>query len=382
MTGLLGQYPFGGVIWDYVQYLIGFRDLGHDVYYLEDTGAWPYDPINKTVSADCTYNVNFLDKMMREFGLEGRWIYRNGGDGKFHGAGEKLARELMEHADVLINISASGLMNDYKIGVKHKMYLDGDPMFTQIGLLDDKKKEGNAWIRSHDSHFTFGLKVNDSDCGVPDCGIHWKPTIQPIALDYWPLQETSSHDGAFTTVMNWASYEPREWNGKKYGQKDMEFLKFMDLPMQTPQKFVMAMGKGVGSKRPTETLQQKGWTIVEPDEVIPDHHTYHEFLKKSKAEWSIAKNGFVEGRTGWFSCRSACYLALGRPVLVQDTGWTDHLPHGEGLLAFKTMEDCVSGIDEINKNYEKHRLAARRFAEEYLEAKKVCQNLLNEAELT
>lgn len=378
MTGLLGQYPFGGVVWDYIQYLLGFRLLGHDVYYLEDSGSWPYDPVNKTVSSDCTYNVAFLETMMEEFGLQDRWIYRNAADGKFYGAGEKLARELLKSADLLLNISTASWLEDYEIGVKHQMFIDGDPMFNQIGL-----QENNSYtqrLREHNSHFTFGLKIGDADCLAPETGIQWKKTIQPICLDYWPFEE-SKPDDCFTTVMNWASYEPTRWNGEIYGQKNLEFEKFIDLPLKTSQKFVIAMGQGLESKRPTELLNQKGWNIIEPDKQIKDHHAYKNFLKKSKAEWSIAKHGYVAGNTGWFSCRSACYLALGRPVLIQDTGWTEKLPNGEGLLAFKTMDDCIQGIENINRNYEKHRKAARTFAEQYLDARLVCQDLLEQANL-
>lgn len=379
-TGLIGQYPFGGVVWDYLQYLLGFRALGHDVYYLEDSGSWPYDPINKTVSEDCSYNVRFLGQIMEEFGLGGQWIYRNAADGKFHGAGEKLARELLKDGDLLINVSTASWLRDYDMGIKHQMFIDGDPMFTQIGLLDAKQSDYAGRLRAHDSHFTFGLKVGDADCKAPDTGIRWKKTVQPIALEYWPFEADESN-GHFTTVMNWASYKPTEWQGEIYGQKGLEFQKFIDLPQHTSQSFLVAMGQGVGSKRPTELLKQKGWQIVEPDEAIPDHRTYREFLRKSKAEWSIAKHGYVAGNTGWFSCRSACYLALGRPVLVQDTGWTEKLPHGEGLLSFRTMDDCLAGIEAINRNYQQHRRAAHAFAEKYLDAKIVCHDLLVQAGL-
>ena len=377
-TGLLGQYPFGGVVWDYLQYLIGFKALGHDVYYLEDSGAWPYDPVRQTYSEDCSYSVGVLEKLMREFGFEGKWIYRNGADGKFHGGGEALARDLIKYGDLLLNISTACLLPDYEIGVKHRMFIDGDPMFCQIKLLADT--DYSKLLRAHDSHFTFGLKVGDADCLAPETGLSWKKTVQPVALEEWSFQ-MGGPDDVYSTVMNWMSYEPLEFNGRMYGQKDMEFEKFIDLPLKTPQKFVMAMGKGIGNKRPTEMLQSKGWKIVEPDEVIPDHKSYRTFLAQSKAEWSIAKHAYVEGRTGWFSCRSACYLALGRPVLVQDTGWSEKLPHGEGLLPFSTMEDCVRGIEEINRNYAKHSRAARAFAEEYLDARKVCHDLLVQAEL-
>ena len=380
VTGLVGQYPFGGVIWDYVQYILGFRALGHDVYYLEDTGVWPYDPVKETITEDCSYQVGALERIMSWFDLGDRWIYRNAADGKFHGAGEQVARELLRQGDLLVNVSTASWFEDYEVGIKHQMFLDGDPMFTQIGLHDPEKTNYTARLKAHDSHFSFGLKLGDLDCRVPETGIRWKKTLQPVALQYWPWAEDDRAE-PFTTVMNWCSYKPKLWQGNEYGQKDLEFNRFRELPRHTPQKMVIAMGQGIGKKRPTAELQDIGWTILEPDQVIPDHLTYRDFLKNSRAEWSIAKQGYVAGRTGWFSCRTACYLALGRPAVVQDTGWSEHLPHGIGLLPFTTMEDCVAGIAKINRNYGEHRRAARAFAEKYLDAKIVCQDLLEQAGL-
>jgi hypothetical protein len=380
ITGLIGQYPFGGVIWDYIQYVLGFQALGHDVYYLEDTGVWPYDPVKETITDDCTYQVEALQRIMGFFKLEDRWIYRNAADGTFHGAGELLARELLRGGDLLVNVSTASWFEDYEVGVKHQMFLDGDPMFTQIGMHDPDKGGYTRRLRAHDSHFSFGLKLQDPDCRVPETGIQWKKTLQPVALEWWPVATEAPRD-QFTTVMNWASYKPKVWQGEEFGQKDQEFLKFIDLPRHTNQSMVLAMGQGIGRQRPTQMLVEKGWTILEPDEVLPDHLTYRDFLTHSKAEWSIAKQGYVTGRTGWFSCRTACYLAAGRPAVVQDTGWTDHLPQGEGLLAFSSMEDAVAGIAAVNADYPRHSRAARAFAEKHLDARIVCQDLLNQAGL-
>ena len=196
-----------------------------------------------------------------------------------------------------------------------------------------------------------------------------KTTVQPIALDQWPVQGDTAPD-RFTTVMNWASYLPIEWQGQSYGQKDIEFERFKLLPQQTPQHLEMAMGQGIGGRRPTEELRGLGWTILEAGEVLPDHQSYREFLRTSKAEWSVAKHGYVAGHTGWFSCRTACYLALGRPAIVQETGWSDYIPAGDGLLAFSTLEEAVQGIADINDHYCEHQAAARALAEQFFDAKK------------
>jgi len=382
VTGLIGQYAFGGVTWDYIQYVLGFRALGHDVWYLEDTSAWAYDPLKQEPSADCSHNTGYLDRVMREFDMGDRWIYRNGADGTYHGvpdAGE--VESILTSADVLANVSGACWLRDPTAAIPIKLFLDGDPMFTQISLAVAPDSEFAARVSLHDRHYSFGLNIGHPDCLVPSGGIAWRPTVQPIALDWWaktlmPAGAVHIAADAWTTVMNWASYAPKEFGGMTYGQKDMEFERFVNLPSHTTEKFVLAMGQGVGQKRPTEMLEHKGWKIIEPDVHLPDYASYHDFLTNSKGEWSIAKNGYVRSRSGWFSCRSACYLAAGKPVVVQDTGWTDHLPSGEGVFAFHTPEEAEDALGAVSSNYGHHSRAARAYAEKFFDAGKVCAELL------
>ena len=378
ITGLVGQYPFGGVIWDYLQYLLGFRSLGHQVLYLEDSGAWPYDPVAGTITDDCSFALQSLHKIFTDFDLAESWVYRNGADGKFHGAGEKIAREWLRHGDLLVNVSSAGWLRDYDLRVGHRMFIDGDPMFCQIGLLDGSNPLYAGRLRDHDSHFTFGLSVGQPDCPVPVDGITWRPTVQPIALDQWPVIPVSN-DAPWTTVMNWASYKPKVWEGRTYGQKNLEFNRFRDLPSKTSIPLRLAMGLGVDGQRPAQELRQLGWDLVEPQEVVPDHRAYRSFLTNSRGEWSVAKHGYVEGRTGWFSCRTACYLAAGRPAVVQETGWSRHLPSDRGVLPFTNLDEAAEGLTEIERNYSKHSKAAREIALEFFDAKKVCQELMRQA---
>ena len=377
ITGLVGQYPFGGVIWDYLQYLLGFRSLGHQVLYLEDSGAWPYDPVAGTITDDCSFALQSLHKIFTDFDLTESWVYRNGADGKFHGAGEKVAREWLRHGDLLVNVSSAGWLRDYDLRVGHRMFIDGDPMFCQIGLLDGSNPLYAGRLRDHDSHFTFGLSVGQPDCPVPVDGITWRPTVQPVAIDQWPVSPVSA-DAPWTTVMNWASYKPKVWEGRTYGQKNLEFNRFRDLPSKTNVPLRLAMGLGVDGQRPAQELRQLGWDLVEPQEVVPDHSAYRSFLTNSRGEWSVAKHGYVEGRTGWFSCRTACYLAAGRPAVVQETGWSLHLPSDRGVLPFTTVEEAAEGLARVSHNYSEHSKAAREIALEFFEAKKVCQNLLRQ----
>ena len=375
ITGLVGQYPFGGVIWDYLQYLLGFRALGHEVLYLEDSGAWPYDPEAGTITDDCSFALKSLKRIFGDFGLAESWVYRNGADGKFHGAGEKTAREWLRHGDLLVNVSSAGWLRDYDLRVGHRMFVDGDPMFCQIGLLDGSDPLYAGRLRDHDSHFTFGLSVGQPDCPVPVDGIAWKPTVQPVVLEQWP-QLPVPPGAPWTTVMNWASYKPKIWEGRPYGQKDLEFEKFSTLPERVKTPLRIAMGMGVDGKRPAERLRKMGWDLVEPQEVVPDHSSYRKFLQNSSGEWSVAKHGYVAARTGWFSCRSACYLALGRPVVVEETGWSRHLPSKTGAVPFTNLEEAAEALERVTRDYSRHSEAARAIAEEFFESKKVCRELL------
>jgi hypothetical protein len=377
VTGLVGQYAFGGVAWDYLQFVEGFRQLGHDVFYLEDTEMWPYDPIKNTISEDCSYNVNYLRGVMEKLGLADRWIYRSAPDASYHGHTEADAKEICATADLFLNVSGCGWLRPEYVAIPCKVFLDSDPMFTQVALASGQQDVIER-IRAHDRHFTFAENIGATDCCVPNAGFHWIPTRQPVVLDWWDASGEPPRD-VFTTVMNWVSYKSCEYHGETWGQKDVEFLKFADLPQKTAQKFEIAMGMGPGMKRPTDMLQQQGWQIIEPAEHLPDPWTYREYLRGSKGEWSVAKEGYVKSRSGWFSCRSACYLALGRPCVLQDTGWSQVYPTGHGLFAFRTLDEVLAGIGAINADYAAHSHAARQLAAEMFDARKVLTDLLARA---
>jgi hypothetical protein len=337
---------------------------------------WPYDPVNNTISADCTYNVRYLADVMTKLRLGDRWIYRNAADGSYHGVTEAAAKAFCAHADVFLNVSGCGWLRPEYLAIPKKIFLDSDPLFTQVALVSGKPDVIER-IHAHDFHFTFAENIGAGDCRVPKAGLNWIPTRQPIVLDWFPKADEEPRD-VFTSVMNWVSYKTCEFDGEQWGQKDVEFMKFIDLPQQTSQKFEMAMGLGQGKLRPTELLRDKGWQIIEPDQQLPDPWTYRDYLRRSKGEWSIAKEGYVKSRSGWFSCRSACYLALGRPCVLQDTGWAAHYPTGRGLFAFRTMAEAVAGIETVRADYGAHSAAARAVAEKMFDARHVLRSMLEQ----
>jgi hypothetical protein len=372
VTGLIAQYPLGGVTWDYLQYVLGLARLGHDVYYIEDTGQWPYNPTEGGLGKNCDFNVQYLAGIMTHYGLAEHWAYRFPWQSEWFGLPEMKRNEVIQSADLLINVSGTLEHPEQYRQVRRMAYIDSDPVFTQVklarGQLDFRK-----WIDLHDVHFSFGECLSAQ---VPETGHQWRPTRQPIVLSEWrpekPFREV------FTTVMNWTSYKPVVYGDQSYGQKDLEFIRFQELPsLIAPTALEIAVNTGKTRRTPRQLLAHKGWRVVDPADVCPDLDTYRQYIESSKAEWSVAKNGYVRGQPGWFSCRSACYLAAGRPVVVQDTGFSNVLPVGEGLVPFSTVEEAVAAIQNIQDRYEWHAKAAREIAETYFAADKVLTRLLD-----
>ena len=374
VTGLVAQYPLGGVTWDYLQYVLGLSRLGHDVYYLEDTGQWPYNPLQGGVAKDCTYNVEYLAAVMEKFALGDKWMYRFPWKNQWFGVPEKQRDELFKTADLLINVSGT-LENpaEYR-RVRRMAYIDSDPGFTQVKLARGQA-DFQRMVDVHDVQFSFGECMSDR---VPDTGHTWRPTRQPVVLSEW--HPSAPHRETYTTVMNWTSYKPVSFNGRTYGQKDVEFERFIDLPSRVPDtRLEIAINAGKTRRTPRDRLAHKGWCVVDPDEVCPDLESYRSYIESSKAEWSTAKNGYIVGQTGWFSCRSACYLAAGRPVIVQDTGFGQVIPVGEGILAFSNMDQAIAAINRVEADYPKHARAAREIAEQYFDSDRVLNRLIEEA---
>jgi hypothetical protein len=374
VTGLIAQYPLGGVTWDYFQYVLGLAHLGHDVYYLEDTGQWPYNPLEGGLGKDCAFNVDYLAGIMSRFALDGHWAYRFPWQSQWFGLSDAKRREVIQTADLLINISGTLERPDEYRQVRRLAYIDSDPVFTQVKLARGQA-DFQRLVDLHDVHFSFGECLSPA---IPVTGHHWRPTRQPVVLSEW--HPATPYRDVFTTVMNWTSYKPVVYGNQSYGQKDMEFIRFGDLPsLIAPTVIEVAVNAGKTRKTPRQLLAYKGWHVVDPADICPDFDSYRQYVESSKAEWSVAKNGYVLGQPGWFSCRSACYLAAGRPVVVQNTGFSNVFPVGEGLLPFTTVPEAVAAIKDVETHYARHAQAARDIAEAYFAADKVLTRLIDEA---
>jgi hypothetical protein len=261
--------------------------------------------------------------------------------------------------------------------VPRRVFLDIDPGFGQmwqdLGLADV--------FRGHDDYVTIGENIGQADCVVPTCGLEWITTPQPVVLDYWRPQAATSGDW-FTSIASWrGAYGPLEYQSKTYGLRVHEFRKFAPLPRLSGRPFQLALDIHPHEVKDLALLADNGWSLVDPEVVAGDPWAYQEYVQGSKAEFMVAKNMYVQANSGWFSDRSICYLASGRPVLAQDTGLEGLYPTDEGLLTFSTMEEALFGVEQISNDYARQAHAARAIAEEYFESDKVLSRLLSKLDV-
>ena len=365
-AGIIARYPFGGVTWCSLMYLLGLRALGHDVFYIEDTGECVYDPVQNTRATDPSYGTSYIHRSLEPFGFGDRWAFVNY-DGTYHGRGANDVRLFCADADLFLNLSGgSWFWRDEYARIPRKAFIDSDPAFTQLAIA-----KAEPWyvefFERFDHLFTFGANVGTPASPIPTGAFTWHKTWQPVTVDDWSTRITPRD--RFTSVMTWQIESFTDVGGNK----DQEFLKFIDLPSRTSQPFELAING------PQRLLREHGWHTVDAMGVSRSLFDYRSFIQESKAEFGVAKHTYVATRSGWFSDRTECYLASGRPALVQDTGWTAHLPHGEGLLAFSNPEEALAGIDRLNGDYERHARRATEIAHEHFDARRVLPKLLDEA---
>jgi len=366
VAGIIARYPFGGVTWCSLMYLLGLRALGHEVFYIEDTGECVYDPVQNTRATDPSYGTSYIHKALEPFGLGDRWTFVNY-DGSYHGRSVEDVRRYCAGADLFLNLSGgSWFWRDEYAGIPRKAFIDSDPAFTQLAIAKAEPWYV-AFFQRFDRLFTFGSNVGTPASTIPVGDFTWHKTWQPITLDHWKT-DARPRD-RFTTVMTWQIESFTDVGGNK----DQEFVKYIDLPSKTAQPFELAING------PETLLKSHGWSTVPAMGVSRTLWDYRGFVQSSKAEFGVAKHTYVSTRSGWFSDRTECYLAAGRPALVQDTGWTAHLPHGEGLLAFSSPEQALAGIDAINADYARHARRAEEIAREHFDANVLLPALLETA---
>jgi hypothetical protein len=389
VTGLIATFPLGGVFWDYVQYVLGFMQLGHDVMYIEDTGKWCYEPRLQTFVESGESNAEYLARELPRLSpqLRDRWFFRDVTDRSW-GLDWKSVVEFCCSADLFVHISGSCNMREEYFTPARVVFIDSDPVYTQAlipdylagRLSDPDQLYRMKMLLKHDVFFTFAENISHPDCRVPRQLVNWVPTRQPIVIDQFQQSRLrvplSSRRRVLTTVMSWDPHEQGPTvDGVAYSGKSGEFLQFLDLPRQAAAPLEIA----ISGRPPRAQMLAAGWKLVDGYQVSSDPCVYREYLANSLAEWSVAKNAYVRSRSGWFSCRSACYLALGIPAVVQDTGFSCALPTGEGILSFSTVEGALDAIQSVVAQPELHARAARDIANEYFDSAKVLTRLIAKA---
>jgi hypothetical protein len=359
--------------------VIGLDALGHDVYYYEDTWSWPFDPVANSRTDSPDYSIAFIAAFFERYAsrLADRWHYRHLHDQCF-GLSESAFNVIASTADLYLNVSGDNPIPFGLSGNAITVFVDTDPGFNQVDWITNRsasRYEGGWSMSDYMQHQTYGENIGSADCTIPSLPIDWRTTRMPVVMDYWTT-DLSPHGDSWSTVMTWNPYStPIEYRGRQYGGKDIEFHLVECLPSATVSHFRIALGGG----GPIERLRSLGWEVVDGPNNSRTPAAYGEFISHSRGEISVAKNIYVSMKTGWFSCRSACYLASARPVVVQDTGFSKFLPTGEGLFAFSTTDEAVAAIEAVESDYERHCRAAREIAEEYFDARKVLSKLLDDA---
>jgi len=366
LAGVVGRYPVGGVTWCALHYVAGLQRLGWDVFYLEDTGECGYDPVTNGLSTDPSYAVRYLRRELARVGLEDSFSYVDY-RGRYYGASRERVSDVCRSADLMLNLSGGCWTERPEYDAVRKVFVDTDPGFTQQAIAD----AGPGWYRdfftAHDALFTFATNVDGADCRLPETPFAWQPTVQPLALEFWPVVPVAP-DAPYTTVMSWRIDSFPGMGKGKAG----DLLRLLDLPARSGRPLRLA----VSGRAPTELLERNGWEVRDAVTETIDPDAYRSFIQASKGELGFAKAMYVETRSGWFSDRTQCYLASGRPALVRDTGLSSAIPVGEGLLTFADEAGVLASLEEIESNYNRHARAARELAAERLDAAVVVGDLL------
>jgi hypothetical protein len=367
LSGMVAGDPHqGGASWAVLQYVAGLTRLGHEVLLVEPLApAAGSDPL-----AEGSETLTYFESLPL---LQGRAALLLAGTERTAGLPYAELARFAAEADLLLNVS--GMLRDERLlePIPVRAFLDLDPGFNQVW----HQTGTDMGLDLHTHFVTVGQAVGRPGCPIPDCGRSWIPTLPPVALDHWPVQQGAPRHDAFTSVGHWRSYGSIEHGGIHYGQRAHSLRRLIDLPARTGSRFQPALGIHPDETADLRALGENGWELLDPREVAADPGRYAEFVRGSKAELAVAKSGYVDSRSGWFSDRSACYLASGRPVVAQETGFADFLPTGEGLLAFATAAEAAEAVGTVERDLERHGAAARALAEEHLDAGKVLPRLLD-----
>jgi hypothetical protein len=368
------RYPLGGMMSWVFQHLTGFKALEHDVYvvekYVYENSC--YNPVDRSMSNDCAYGIKITQDLLALAGLQNKWCFVDQ-QGNYHGLSKTQIETIFKRADCYVDLGTQNGWQEESQSCKYRILIDGEPGFSQIS--HSNKNEMNSRYSRYNYFFTNGYNVGRKGNIIPTSEIHWRHMYSPVDTTLFKTETYLPKNAPFTTVMNWQSHKPISYEGKEYGQKDIEFTKFIQLPTLVEAKMEVAVS---GKNIPFDLLRNYKWNIVNGTSVTMSYQDFRSYIENAKAEFSVCKNVFVALNTGWFSDKSAAFLASGRPVVLQETGFSEHLPCGIGLFAVANVDEAVEAIDQIENNWHKHSKAAREIAMEYLDVKVILKKMLNE----
>jgi hypothetical protein len=377
VCGYMIRHPVAGNLLAYFHYLLGLHLLGYEVVYLEESG-WSqscYDPVVRDYGDDPRSGLHTVQALISNYGMKAKVCYVDRDTKTVYGADWEEMKQTLKTADLLLNIGGVCWLPEFLL-CKRRVLIDMDPFFTQIGQF---AAEGR---NDYHVYFSYGANIGRPGCTIPTDGMDWLPTVPPVVPELWQSsvltqeqwREIDKADAAFTSVANWSAYGGVTYRGEHYGQKNEEFMRLLELPSRCSQKLELALSGGDVEIK--ERLCMAGWSVRDGGEVSANVSTYQTYLTRSLGEFSAAKNAYVKTHSGWFSDRSVCYLAAGRPVILQDTGFSDWLPTGWGVLAFSSLQEAVGCIERVNADYQAHCLAARELVEQTFSYKVVLPQLL------
>jgi GT2 family glycosyltransferase len=378
LLGMMSKIPVAGVVWQTVHYLVGLERLGFETYYVEAHARTPSMFMRHEADDGSRKAAAFIDGVCRRFGLHDRWAFHAlHEDGRCYGLGEERLRKLYASAELLINLHGGTEPLPEHAATGRLIYVETDPVQLQVEL-HEQRREALDFLEPHVALFSFGENLGQPDCLLPPWeAFEFKATRQPVVLDFWSGWASGSGE-LFTTVGNWR----QEWRdvlvaGESYSwSKHHEFRKFLELPQRAGDVFELALA-GCGEEDRC-LLEQHRWRVRDAAALSEDVDDYRTYLCDSRGEFTVAKDQNVRMCTGWFSDRSATYLAAGRPVITQDTGFGRTLPTGEGLFAFSSLDEAVSAFEAIESNYERHERAAAEIARGHFAADVVLGRLLDD----
>jgi hypothetical protein len=378
VMGFMGACPIAGVVWQHLHYIVGLKQLGHDVYYVEDSARYPYNPVTFETSEDCSHAVNLLQNLAQTFGFQDHWAYcpRYLKPSESFGIDLTRLRELYREADAILNVCGAQELHEDLLRCERLIYIESDPGVEQIKIAHADHGTRD-YLTRHRALFTFGENIGTDSFPVPLHGLQWFPTRQPIVTDFWKTAGPSK-GAVFTTIANWSTRGRKDatWGGDSYlWSKSDNFLRFIDAPLAASEKLELATD--ISDPVIAERFQSRGWRLKSPHQLSSDPEAYRRYIQGSRGEFTVSKENYVKLNTGWFSDRSACYLAAGRPVITQQTGFTRHYGGEKGLFAFSTLDEIREAAAAIKADYAMQSRAAFSIAADVFEAKRVLGSLLD-----